>query len=99
MTTLDPTLLRPLRLGEILDRSIRLYRNNFWRFIGVVAVVQIPITLLQFVAYFLTNRGTSAAFPFDPTGPRPDNPFALCGAEYAAGASLSMHSSLLTIIL
>lgn len=99
MTTLDPTLLRPLRLGEILDRSIRLYRKNFWHFIGVVAVVQIPITLMQFLAYFLTNRGTSQMFQFDPTAPPTENPFALLGADYAAGASLSMLSSLLTIIL
>jgi hypothetical protein len=30
--------LRPLTLGEILDRTTRLYRHNFWTFAGVAAV-------------------------------------------------------------
>ncbi len=30
--------LRPLTLGEILDRTTRLYRHNFWTFVGVAAV-------------------------------------------------------------
>lgn len=41
--------LRPLRMGELLDRIIRLYRQNFLTFIGIVALVQIPIVLLQLV--------------------------------------------------
>lgn len=32
--------LRPLGLGELLDRVISLYRNHFWLFIGIVAVPQ-----------------------------------------------------------
>lgn len=44
-TTL-PTL-RPLRLGELLDRAIRLYRANFLTFIGIIAVVYVPLTVLQ----------------------------------------------------
>lgn len=38
--------LRPLRLVEILDQAVRLYRRNFWKFVGIIAVVQIPITVL-----------------------------------------------------
>ena len=30
--------LRPLTLGEILDRTTRLYRHNFWTFAGVAAL-------------------------------------------------------------
>lgn len=30
--------LRPLTLGEILDRTAQLYRHNFWTFAGVAAV-------------------------------------------------------------
>lgn len=32
------TNLRPLTLGEILDRTAQLYRSNFWLFAGIAAV-------------------------------------------------------------
>lgn len=46
-------LLRPLSIGQILDRSIRLYRNNFATFTGIVAMMLVPVTLIQFVASLL----------------------------------------------
>jgi len=39
--------LRPLTLGEILDRAVRLYRQNFANFIGIVALVQVPLSIFQ----------------------------------------------------
>lgn len=45
---------RPLRLGEILDQAIRLYRGNFLKFIGIIALVQIPLTLIQVLSSALT---------------------------------------------
>lgn len=39
--------LRPLGTGELLDRAVRLYRRHFLTFIGIVAIVQIPLILLQ----------------------------------------------------
>jgi hypothetical protein len=39
--------LRPLTLGEILDRTAQLYRHNFWTFAGVAAV---PIIAMFAVA-------------------------------------------------
>jgi glycerophosphoryl diester phosphodiesterase family protein len=30
--------LRPLSLGELLDRTFRLYRNHFWLFVSIMAV-------------------------------------------------------------
>lgn len=41
-----PTL-RPLRLGELLDQAIRLYRRNFITFIGIIALVYVPLVILQ----------------------------------------------------
>jgi hypothetical protein len=40
-------ILRPLSLGELLDRAIRLYRGNFLTFIGIIAVVYVPLMVLQ----------------------------------------------------
>lgn len=39
--------LRPMRMGQILDQAARLYRSNFATFMGIVALVQAPIALLQ----------------------------------------------------
>ena len=39
------TYLKPLSAGQIFDRGIRLYRNNFLTFIGIIAIMQIPIGL------------------------------------------------------
>lgn len=42
-------LLRPLTIGQIIDRAIRLYRNHFWTFLSIVAVVQVPVALVQVI--------------------------------------------------
>lgn len=39
-------VLRPMRLVALLDTAFRLYRRNFWTLIGIVALLQIPISLL-----------------------------------------------------
>lgn len=58
-----PATLRPLRLGELLDRAIRLYRGNFLTFIGIIAVVYVPLMVLQSSASALMSssilRGVS----------------------------------------
>ena len=33
-----PVDLRPLSLGELLDRTFSLYRNHFWLFVGITAI-------------------------------------------------------------
>jgi hypothetical protein len=50
METQAQPILRPLRLGELLDRAIRLYRGNFLTFIGIIAVVYVPLMVLQTAA-------------------------------------------------
>jgi len=39
----------PMSVGRILDRTFRLYRNNFFHFIAIMAVVFVPIGLLTYV--------------------------------------------------
>jgi len=53
------TALRPMSLGEILDAAIRLYRRNFWLFVSVIALVEIPFLLVQVVLPLV----------YPPTGP------------------------------
>jgi hypothetical protein len=44
MSTLD---LRPLSIGELLDRTFSLYRRNFLLFIGISAIPQLLVLALQ----------------------------------------------------
>ena len=41
--------LRPLSLGQILDAAIRLYRRNFWLFVGLITLAEIPYLLVQVI--------------------------------------------------
>ena len=43
------TELRPLSPGELLDRAFSLYRNNFWLFVGIMAIpsaFSVPFTVI-----------------------------------------------------
>jgi hypothetical protein len=57
----DVPALRPLRIGELLDRAIRLYRANFLTFIGIVAVMYVPLTILQILSSALLGRSITAS--------------------------------------
>ena len=47
--------LRPLTLGELLDRTFTLYRNHFWLFVGIMAI---PAAIsIPFSAWFLSTQG------------------------------------------
>jgi len=52
MTAL-PNNLQPLSMSQLLDRAIRLYRNNFLVFVGIVAIAQIPATIVNMIGLWL----------------------------------------------
>jgi len=56
--------LRPLTLGELLDRTFSLYRSRFWLFAGLSTVsggIYLAVNLLQLVVgHFLFRHNTSA---------------------------------------
>jgi hypothetical protein len=39
--------LRPMTLGEVLDRTFKLYRSNFWLFAGIIAVPFLVLLLIN----------------------------------------------------
>ena len=43
MTTPD---LRPLSLGELLDRTFSYYRRHFWVFVGIMAIPQVFLVMV-----------------------------------------------------
>jgi len=52
MAALD---LRPLSLGEILDRTFSLYRNNFLLFVGITAIPQLAILAFHLAQVLVTG--------------------------------------------
>lgn len=44
-----PRRLHAMRAGDILDETLRLYRRNFRLFVGIVAVLQVPLVILQLI--------------------------------------------------
>lgn len=91
--------LRPLSLGELLDQAIRLYRRNFSKFIGIIAIVQIPLTLLSIVVNLLTFDDFYSLYT-DPTRVSPStDPFALFTPGYFLGIGSTMLVGLISFLL
>lgn len=99
MATIAHPILRPLRQGEILDRAIRLYRRHFLQFVAMLALVQVPMVLLQMGVSLVTLSGSFERLSAALENPAavPDEP--LLGAAYAAGSGLQLVFSFLSLIL
>jgi hypothetical protein len=58
----NPALLRPLGLGEILDAGIKIYRNKFATMLKAVAIVIVPVQVLNIlIRLSLPDTTTTAA--------------------------------------
>ena len=55
------TSLRPMSLGELLDRSFFLYRKHFALFVGIIALPHLVLLAFQLIGVAV-NRGTTPAF-------------------------------------
>ena len=71
---MEPIELRPLSLGELLDRTFRLYRNHFWLFVSIMAIpaaFSIPanVLLLTFQGSIMNSAATAPGKP--PNVPSP----------------------------
>lgn len=51
------TELRPLSLGELLDRTFSLYRRNFWLFVGIMAIPSVFSVPFNFGFLSMRNPG------------------------------------------
>ena len=54
------TAIPPRRLGGLLDETFAVYGRHFWRFMGLVAIVQAPITVVSEV--LVQGLGSATAF-------------------------------------
>src|SRR5918911_885123 len=41
--------LRPMGIGDILDETFRLYRENFTLFVATCAVLEVPVQIINFL--------------------------------------------------
>lgn len=55
-----PLLLKPMSAGDILDRAIRIYRENFIPLVTIVAIINVPLILVQVAAAVLTLPFTAS---------------------------------------
>ena len=62
-----PIVLRPMGLGEILDVAFTLYRKNFLLLIGIGAVINVPVVLVQILAAVVTMPVDFNVFSRNPT--------------------------------
>ncbi|HXN23267.1 MAG TPA: hypothetical protein VOA41_11060 [Candidatus Dormibacteraeota bacterium] len=59
--------LRPLSLGELLDRTFSLYRKNFWLVVGIMLLPQAVVVLATLgVQRLVSPASVSVPFPNDP---------------------------------
>ncbi|MCB0163523.1 MAG: glycerophosphoryl diester phosphodiesterase membrane domain-containing protein [Anaerolineae bacterium] len=98
MTTTTVPKLRPLTIPRLLDEAVRLYRNNFLKFIGIIAIVQIPLTLFQMVVSLIAFGDFFATLESvgGPGGATPDEIF---GPSYFTGIGASSLLGILGFIL
>jgi hypothetical protein len=55
--------LRPLSLGELLDRTFTLYRNHFWVFVGIMAIPASFGIPVSYISLAFQGNSFSAAKP------------------------------------
>jgi hypothetical protein len=83
--------LRPLSLGEILDRSFAVYRANFWLFVGI-AVLSSAVQLIGNVVVLLIYKGYIAP-------PDKQHPFHIAfGAQQGGGILATLVFFLATAV-
>jgi hypothetical protein len=91
--------LRPLSLGELLDQAIRLYRRNFFKFIGIIAIVQIPITIIGLVIS-LVAFGDFFQRIADPSSlPNSTNPLEVLGPDYFSAFGVTILVGIISGLL
>jgi hypothetical protein len=95
-STMSPSTLRPLRVGEILDAAIKIYSRNARTLMGLTAAMVVPFQALSAVILLSTVSNGSEI---------PHNTFASIGARSSAHATslganavLTLTSALVTVL-
>lgn len=92
-------ILRPLGMGELLDRAIRLYRRHFFKLIGVLAVMQVPVAGLTLIVNLATYDATLITLPEPAEIAEAPDPLSLLGPEYYTGTLANFLISATYLVL
>lgn len=93
MTDFALPTLRPMKLAELLDQAIRLYRRNFLEFIGIVAIPYIPLIVIGAVSSALSTSSLQGIT----SGSSPDSVFS--SGTYWLGLAGSLAVGVLHLFL
>lgn len=63
--------LRPLTMSQLLDRSVSVFRDHFWVFLGIVAILQIPVVIINTFFTGSSLLDMVGMLAFDPFQPAP----------------------------
>jgi hypothetical protein len=79
-----------MSVASLLDATIRLYRRNFWTLVAIVAIVQVPVLVVDGILSVPLSQATDEMLAFSlspltrgPMIPRP-RPNSLCRPALAA---------------
>ena len=85
----------PMGVGRLLDQAVRLYRGSFLTFVGIIAVVQVPLVALQLLISMLTF-GPAMDAALDPSADSLDSVF---GPGFMTGIGATALVGLATFVL
>ena len=94
--------LRPLRVSELLDQAIRLYRQNFVKFVAILGTLQIPVILLQaiFTTLYAVSNAQMQQRLDDPIAMRQmTSPFEIFTPSYFIGVGGNCLLTIVALIL
>lgn len=89
---------KPMGVGDILDLGVRLYRSNFGRFLGVAAVVYVPLALLAALVQGVVTARMQAALEVGPEAVAEVGPGLIVGGVLV-GAAAGVVSFLGTLLV
>ncbi len=85
----------PMSVGRILDKTFQIYRNNFIRFVTIVAVIQVPIALLNLAFTSLLTENAPVESEIYVDGSMAERPF---GAEMSGSREFGWLGAMGTMI-
>jgi hypothetical protein len=90
---MDAAQLRPLRVGEILDLAIKIYRARFSHMVKAVAAILLPVAVMTSLLQISANSTS-----FSTSGGSIDSPTTVDGGDLAAFAVAIGLTAILTFI-
>jgi hypothetical protein len=85
------TNFEPMSIGQVLDGTFRIYKSNFVRFIAIVAIIHVPIGLIQIVSQSLILSGAMSGTQEATPMVAPSDAAGIEGFQESAGGELPAY--------